>query len=196
MASKQIIFASHNAGKIKEIKALLSPIGIDVLSASDVDLADVAETGKTFEENAKIKALSAAKMAGIPALADDSGLCIHALNNEPGIYSSRYAQKMGGYPNAFADILKRLENAPDKTAHFTCVSVFAFPNGETKTFEGRVDGKIVTPRNGENGFGFDPIFMPDGFTQSFAELSEVKKNTISHRAKAIQAFLEYLKESF
>lgn len=196
MTSKQIIFASRNAGKIKEIKSLLSPFGIDVLSAEDVDLADVAETGSTFEENAKIKASAAAKAAGVPALADDSGLCIHALDNEPGIYSSRYAKKMGGYPAAFADILKRLENSSDKTAHFACVLVFAFPNGDTKTFEGRVDGKIVTPRNGENGFGFDPIFMPDGFTQSFAELSEAKKNTISHRGRAMQAFIEYLKENF
>ena len=196
MASKQIIFSSHNEGKIKEIRALLSPLGLDVLSAQDIDLAEVIETGLTFEENAKIKALTAAKAAGIPALADDSGLCIHALDNKPGIYSSRYAQKMGGYPAAFADILKRLENNPDKTAHFICVSVFAFPNGETKTFEGRVDGKIVRPRNGENGFGFDPIFMPDGFTQSFAELSEIKKNTISHRGKAVKAFIEYLKENF
>ena len=193
MITQQIIFASHNEGKIKEIRTLLSPLGIDVLSAKDADLADVAETGSTFEENAKIKAASAAKAAGLPALADDSGLCIHGLNNEPGIYSSRYAQKMGGYPEAFADVLKRLENNPDKTAHFCCVLVLAFPNGETKTFEGRVDGKIVTPRNGENGFGFDPIFMPDGFTQSFAELSEVKKNSISHRGRAIQSFIEYLK---
>ena len=171
-------------------------MGIDVLSAEDIDLADVAETGLTFEENAKIKACAAAKAGGLPALADDSGLCIHALDNEPGIYSSRYAQKMGGYPAAFTDVLKRLENNPDKSAHFSCVLVFAFPNGETKTFEGRVDGKIVTPRNGENGFGFDPIFMPNGFTQSFAELSEGKKNSISHRGRAIQAFIEYLKENF
>lgn len=196
MAQKQIIFASRNAGKIKEIKALLSPLSIDVLSAEDVDLGEVAETGLTFEENAKIKALTAAKEAGLPALADDSGLCIHGLNNEPGIYSSRYAQKMGGYPSAFEDISKRLENNPDKTAHFSCFAVLAFPNGETKTFEGRVDGKIVSPRNGENGFGFDPIFMPDGFTQSFAELSETKKNAISHRGKAMQAFIEYLKSGF
>ena len=195
MITKQIIFASRNAGKIKEIKALLSPLGIDVLSAEDIDLNEVAETGSTFEENAKIKALAAAKDAGLPALADDSGLCIHGLNNEPGIYSSRYAKKMGGYPQAFADILKRLENNPDKTAHFSCVLVLAFPNGETKIFEGRADGKIVTPRNGENGFGFDPIFMPEGFTQSFAQLSEVKKNSVSHRGHAIQSFIEYLKNA-
>ena len=196
MATKQIIFASHNAGKIKEIRALLSPLGVDVLSAEDMDLDDVAETGSTFEENAKIKALAAAKVAGLPALADDSGLCIHGLNNEPGIYSSRYAQKMGGYPQAFADVLKRLENNSDKTAHFSCVLVLAFPNGETKTFEGRADGKIVTPREGTNGFGFDPIFMPEGFTQSFAELSEIKKNSISHRGKAVHLFVEYLKNNF
>ena len=103
---------------------------------------------------------------------------------------------MGGYPAAFSDILKRLENKSDKSAHFACVLVFAFPNGDAKTFEGRVEGKIVTPRNGENGFGFDPIFMPDGFTQSFAELSETKKNSISHRGRAMQLFIDYLKENF
>lgn len=193
---KQIIFASRNEGKIKEIQSILAPLDISILSAQDIDLDDISETGSTFEENAKIKAIAAAKHAGLPALADDSGLCIHGLNNEPGIYSSRYAQKMGGYPQAFEDVLKRLENNPDKTAHFSCVLVFAFPNGESKTFEGRVDGKIVEPRDGINGFGFDPIFMPDGFTQSFAELSEEKKNSISHRGRAVQSFIEYMKNNF
>ncbi|MBE6450048.1 MAG: RdgB/HAM1 family non-canonical purine NTP pyrophosphatase [Alphaproteobacteria bacterium] len=196
MPTKQIVFASRNAGKIKEIKSLLSAYEIEVLSADDLDLPEVQENGTTFEENAKIKALSAAQESGLPALGDDSGLCIHALNNEPGIYSSRYAEKMGGYPNAFSDILKRLEETADKSAHFSCFLVLAFPNGETKTFEGRVDGKIVKPQKGDNGFGFDPIFMPDGYTQTFALLSEEKKNTISHRANAMNAFIEDIKNLF
>ncbi len=189
----QIVFASHNAGKIKEVRALLAPLNVEVLSADDLNLSDVEETGKTFEENAALKALAASQASGLPAIADDSGLCVHALNNEPGIYSARYAKKMGGYPAAFADILKRLENQADKTAHFSCFLVLAFPNGTQKTFEGRVDGKIVTPRDGDNGFGFDPIFMPDGFSQTFAQLSEAKKNTISHRARAMNAFIKDLK---
>ena len=196
MSTKQIVFASRNAGKIKEIKALLKPFEVDVLSAAELDLSDVQETGLSFEENAKIKALAAAQETGLPALADDSGLCIHALNDEPGIYSARYAQKMGGYPQAFADVHKRLDGKDDKTAHFSCMLVLAFPNNDTKTFEGRVDGQIVSPKDGANGFGFDPIFMPDGFTKTFAEIPEEQKNTISHRGKAVKQFVEYLKNNF
>lgn len=196
MVKRQIVFASHNQGKIKEVKALLEKLNVEVLSADDLDLADVEENGSSFEENAALKALSASKASGLPAIADDSGLCIHALNNEPGIYSARYAKKMGGYPEAFKDVLKRLNNQEDKTAHFMCVLVLAFPNGKTKTYQGRVDGRIVSPHEGDNGFGFDPIFMPEGYTQTFAQLSDTKKNSISHRAKAMQAFIEDFKNSF
>ena len=196
MAKRQIVFASHNQGKIKEVRSLLSKLDVDVLSADDLDLADVEENGLTFEENASLKALAASKASGLPAVADDSGLCIHALHDEPGIYSARYAKKMGGYPAAFDDVLKRLKNQQDKSAHFMCVLVLAFPNGTTRVYQGRVDGKIVPPKNGDNGFGFDPIFMPDGYTQTFAQLSESKKNIISHRGRAIQAFIEDFKNSF
>lgn len=196
MAKKQIVFASKNAGKIKEIKALLKPLDVEVLSAEDLELPDVEENGQTFEENAALKAVSASQASGLPALADDSGLCIHALNNEPGIYSARYAKKIGSYPAAFEDVLKRLENEKDKSAHFTCVLVLAFPNGSKKVYQGRVDGKIVPPQKGDSGFGFDPIFMPDGFTQTFSELSESKKNSISHRGRAMQAFIDDFQNSF
>ena len=196
MANRQIVFASHNQGKIKEVRALLSKLNVEVLSADDLDLADVEETGNTFEENASLKALAASKASGLPAIADDSGLCIHALHDEPGIYSARYAKKMGGYKEAFADVLKRLKNQKDKTAHFMCVLVLAFPNGRTKVYNGRVDGQIVSPKEGQNGFGFDPIFMPDGYTQTFAQLSDAKKNQISHRGKAMSAFIKDFKESF
>ena len=196
MPNRQIVFASHNQGKIKEIRALLSKLNVEILSADDLDLGDVEETGKTFEENATLKAVAASQNSGLPAIADDSGLCIHALHDEPGIYSARYAKKMGGYPQAFDDVLKRLKNQEDKTAHFMCVLVLAFPNGNTRVYQGRVDGKIVSPKKGDNGFGFDPIFMPDGFTQTFAQLSEAKKNIISHRGRAIKAFIEDFKNSF
>ena len=196
MVNRQIVFASHNQGKIKEVRALLSKLNVEVLSADDLDLADVEENGSTFEENATLKALAASKASGLPAIADDSGLCIHALHDEPGIYSARYAKKMGGYEEAFADVLRRLKNQKDKTAHFMCVLVLAFPNGTTKVYNGRVDGHIVPPKDGQNGFGFDPIFMPDGYTQTFAELSDAKKNKISHRGKAMSAFIKDFKESF
>lgn len=196
MAKRQIVFASHNQGKIKEARELLSKLNVDVLSADDMDLSDVEETGMTFEENATIKAIAASKASGLPAVADDSGLCIHALHDEPGIYSARYAKKMGGYDAAFEDVLKRLKNQDDKTAHFMCVLVLAFPNGTTKVFQGRVDGKIVPPKKGDNGFGFDPIFMPDGYTQTFSQLSEAKKNLISHRGRAMKAFIDDFKNSF
>ena len=196
MATRQIVFASHNQGKIKEVRSLLAKLNVEVLSADDLDLADVEETGDTFEENAALKALAASKASGLPAVADDSGLCIHALNDEPGIYSARYAKKMGGYPKAFADVLKKLKNQKDKSAHFMCVLVLAFPNGTTKVYQGRVDGRIVPPQNGENGFGFDPIFMPDGYTQTFAELSDAKKNLISHRGRAMKSFIDDFKDSF
>ena len=176
MATRQIVFASHNQGKIKEVRSLLSALNVEVLSADDLNLADVEETGRTFEENATLKAVVASKASGLPAVADDSGLCIHALNEEPGIYSARYAKKMGGYPKAFADVLKRLKNQKDKTAHFMCVLVLAFPNGTTKVYQGRVDGCIVT--------------------QTFAQLSDAKKNLISHRGRAIKSFIDDFKNSF
>ena len=190
----EIVFASHNQGKIKEIQELLKPFDVDVLSADDMHLKQAEETGLTFLENATLKAQAGAKESGLPTLADDSGLCVHALNDEPGIFSSRYAKKCGGYDQAFADLQKRLEDKKDKSAHFTCVLVLAYPNGKTYSFEGRVDGKIVPAQKGINGFGFDPVFMPDGYTQTFATLGEKTKNQISHRARAMKAFSEELKK--
>ena len=186
--TKQLIFASRNAGKIKEIRSLLKPLGVEVLSAIEADLPEVEETGETFAENASLKASSAALSAGLPALADDSGLCIHALKNAPGVLTARYAQKCGGYEAAFADIFKKLEGKSDWTAHFSCVIALAFPNGTIKTYEGKCEGRIVQPK-GIDGFGFDPIFEPKGYTQTFAELPEEVKNQISHRGCAMRAFL-------
>ncbi len=190
----EIVFASHNQGKIKEIREFLKPFGVDVLSADDMHLDDVDETGLTFQENATLKAIAGAKESGLPTLADDSGLCVHALNDKPGIFSARYAKKCGGYDKAFADLAKRLADKTDKSAHFTCVLVLAYPNGKTYSFEGRVNGKIVPPQKGENGFGFDPVFMPDGYTQTFATLGEKTKNKISHRARAMEAFIQEIKK--
>lgn len=190
---KQLIFASHNPGKIAEIKELLAPYGIEVLSAADAGLPDVEETGKTFEENAYIKARAAAQAKHIPCIADDSGLCVDAIGGKPGVYTARYA------PNRDFDIgmdklLKELNdtNPQNRAAHFSCVIVIAYPDGAYKAFEGRVDGNIATQKTGEAGFGYDPIFIPTGYTRSFAEFSSEEKNKISHRGRALQKFIDFI----
>lgn len=190
---KQLIFASHNPGKIAEIKELLAPYGIEVLSAADAGLPDVEETGRTFEENAYIKARAAAQARHIPCIADDSGLCVDAIGGKPGVYTARYA------PNRDFDIgmdklLKELNdtNPQNRAAHFSCVIVIAYPDGAYKAFEGRVDGNIATQKTGEAGFGYDPIFIPTGYTRSFAEFSSEEKNKISHRGRALQKFIDFI----
>lgn len=190
---KQLIFASHNPGKIAEIKELLAPYGIEVLSAADAGLPDVEETGRTFEENAYIKARAAAQARHIPCIADDSGLCVDAIGGKPGVYTARYA------PNRDFDIgmdklLKELNdtNPQNRAAHFSCVIVIAYPDGAYKAFEGRVDGNIATQKTGKAGFGYDPIFIPTGYTRSFAEFSSEEKNKISHRGRALQKFIDFI----
>lgn len=183
----EIVFASHNAGKIKEIKALLAPLGYEI--ADEVKLSDVDETGTTFAENALLKARAAFKETEKPSIADDSGLCVHALNNEPGVYTARYAEKMGGYEKAFKNLLTRTKE--DRSAHFSCVIAYVDDKTE-QIFEGRVDGILVEPQEGNEGFGFDPIFKPNGYDKTFACLPSDIKNTISHRARALQAFLAFI----
>lgn len=188
---KQIIFASRNLGKIKEMKSLLEPFGYQVISAEEKNLPEVEENGQSFADNAIIKAKSAAEICGVPAISDDSGLCIEKMPNELGIKTSRFAQKCGGYPNAFAEIWRQLDGK-SKKAHFICTIALVYPDGKTYTFEGRCDGQIVPMSNGGEGFGFDPIFMPDGFDKTFAELSNDIKNTISHRANATTKLKDFL----
>jgi len=192
----KIIFASHNEKKIAEIREILTPYGITVLSASDLELPDVAETGTTFEENAYIKAAAAAKIKNIPCLADDSGLCVDAIGGRPGVYTARYAPNRD-FNKGMDKLLKELEetNPLNRAAHFSCVIVLAFPDGSHKAFEGRVDGNIATKKTGSAGFGYDPIFIPTGFNRSFAEFSGEEKNKISHRGRALQKFISYLTES-
>lgn len=190
---KEIIFASHNKGKISEIKNILSPYGIKVLSGEDIDIPDVEETGKTFEENAYIKALAAAKKQNIPCFADDSGLCVDAMGGKPGIYTARYAPNRD-FNKGMDKLLNELAetNSSNRSAYFSCVIVLAHPDGKFKSFEGRVDGNIATQKMGSSGFGYDPIFIPTGFNISFAEFSEEEKNKISHRGRALQKFIHYL----
>lgn len=190
---KEIIFASHNKGKISEIRNILSPYGIKVLSGEDIDLPDVEETGKTFEENAYLKALTAAKEKNIPCIADDSGLCVDAIGGKPGVYTARYAPNRD-FDKGMDKLLNELAETKsnNRSAHFACVIVLAYPNGSYKSFEGRVDGHIATQKQGSAGFGYDPIFIPTGFNRSFAEFNSDEKNKISHRGRALQKFIQYL----
>lgn len=191
---KELIFASRNQGKIEEIKSMLSPLGISVLSAKDLNLPDVDETGKTFEENAYIKALAAAKAKNIPCIADDSGLCVDAIGGRPGVYTARYAPDRD-FDKGMDKLLQELADTKsgNRSAHFSCVIVLAHPNGSYKSFEGRVDGQIAIQKTGHAGFGYDPIFIPTGFSRSFAEFDSAEKNKISHRGRALQKFITYLK---
>ncbi len=193
---KNIIFASHNKGKIAEIRKMLSPLGINVLSGEDLNLPDVEETGKTFEENAYIKALAAAQKQNIPCFADESGLCVDAIGGRPGIYTARYAPNRD-FNKGMDKLLQELaeSKSDNRNAHFSCVIVLAHPDGSYKSFEGRVEGRIASQKSGSAGFGYDPIFIPTGFNRSFAEFDSEEKNKISHRGRALQKFVQYLKDS-
>ena len=193
---KAIIFATHNAHKIEEVAAILSPLGVQVIGGDECNLPDVEETGKTFEENAYIKALAAAKKQNIPCFADDSGLCVDAMGGRPGIYTARYAPNRD-FNKGMDKLLYELAEtkSSNRSAYFSCVIVLAHPDGKFKSFEGRVDGNIATQKMGTSGFGYDPIFIPTGFNISFAEFTEEEKNKISHRGRALQKFINYLIET-
>lgn len=193
MKLEEIVFASHNEGKIKEIKKLLAPYGIKVKSALDMDLPDVEETGKTFEENSLLKSRTIAKLVNMPCLADDSGLCVDALNGSPGVYSARYAPNRD-FDKGMEKLLAEMEKSPNKSrnAHFSCVISLAWPDGQYKVFAGQVDGKIAFHKMGAGGFGYDPLFVPEGFTSSFAQMSQEEKNKISHRGRAVEKLKDFL----
>lgn len=193
MKLEEIVFASHNEGKIKEIKKLLAPYGIKVKSALDMNLPDVEETGKTFEENSLLKSSTIAKLVNMPCLADDSGLCVDALNGAPGVYSARYAPNRD-FDKGMEKLLAEMEKSPNKSrnAHFSCVISLAWPDGQYKVFAGQVDGKIAFHKMGAGGFGYDPLFVPEGFTSSFAQMSQEEKNKISHRGRAVEKLKDFL----
>lgn len=193
MKLEEIVFASHNEGKIKEIKKLLAPYGIKVKSALDMNLPDVEETGKTFEENSLLKSRTIAKLVNMPCLADDSGLCVDALNGAPGVYSARYAPNRD-FDKGMEKLLAEMEKSPNKSrnAHFSCVISLAWPDGQYKVFAGQVDGKIAFHKMGAGGFGYDPLFVPEGFTISFAQMSQEEKNKISHRGRAVEKLKDFL----
>jgi len=187
---------SHNEGKVREIKALLGPHGIEPLSAAALGLAEPDESGDTFIANAELKARAAADASHHPALADDSGLWVNALNGDPGIYSARWAGPTKDFRIAMARIEKELKkkNATDFSAKFVCVLSIAMPphngnKGEIRSFEGEVHGTLSFPPRGERGFGYDPIFIADGGSQTFGEIDPHIKNAMSHRARAFEKLL-------
>ncbi|MFT8464671.1 RdgB/HAM1 family non-canonical purine NTP pyrophosphatase [Acetobacter persici] len=186
-AGSKLVLASHNAGKLAEFSTLLADFGVTVLSAGDLNLPEPEETATTFAGNAAIKALAAARATGLPALADDSGLCVSALGGAPGIYSARWAGPNKDFPAAMARIEDGI-GSNERDAWFICVLCLAYPDGTTRSFEGRVDGSITWPPRGDKGHGYDPIFTPTGENRTFAEMEEAEKNAISHRARAFQAF--------
>lgn len=184
----RLVIASHNDGKIREIKELVEPFGIEPVSAKKLGLADPEETGKTFAANAILKARAAAAGAGLPALADDSGLAVAALGGDPGVYSARWA----GEPRDFGRAMEKVEaalkekGARDFSARFVCALCLAWPDGEEVVFEGEVRGRLVFPPRGDKGFGYDPVFVPDGHDVTFAQMPPARKHAMSHRADAFR----------
>lgn len=206
LEDKTIVVASHNAGKIREIEDLIGPFGFSAKSAAELKFEEPDETGTTFEENATIKALASAKASGLPALSDDSGLVVDALGGAPGVYTANWAEKEDGTRD-FAMAMEKVEkalaekgvtDATDRTARFVSVLCLAWPDGHTELFRGEVEGTVVWPPRGTQGFGYDPVFQPDGYATTFGEMSAEEKHgwkpgdaaALSHRARAFKLFVE------
>ncbi|BDW87076.1 RdgB/HAM1 family non-canonical purine NTP pyrophosphatase [Roseicyclus marinus] len=192
-----LLIATHNRGKLEEMEALLAPYGITVSSAADHGLPEPEETGTTFVENARIKAHAAAKATGLPALSDDSGIEIDALDGAPGVYTADWAETPDGRDFVMAmrkthDLLEAKGAAHPRTARFCCTLVLAWPDGHDEVFPGVMEGCVVWPMRGDQGHGYDPIFQPAGYDVTFGEMDRWEKNKISHRAKAV----EQLKQVF
>lgn len=204
LADKKIVVASHNAGKLREIADLIAPFGFETKSARDYGLPEPEETGTSFEENAYIKAFAAASATGLPALSDDSGLCVDALGGQPGVYTADWAER----PDGSRDFMLAMEKTermlgekgatePDqRTGRFVSVICLAWPDGHADYFRGEAEGQLVWPPRGNQGFGYDPVFLPDGFQKTFGEMSAAEKHgwkpgdeqALSHRARAFQKF--------
>jgi XTP/dITP diphosphohydrolase len=187
-AGPRLVIASHNAGKAREIAELLAPFGVEVISAAALDLPEPEETATTFVGNAELKARAAAAAAGLPALADDSGLVVHALDGAPGIYSARWAGPSKDFSIAMTRVQRELEakNTADRRAHFIAALSLCWPDSHCESFEGRVDGRLVWPPRGGKGFGYDPMFVPDCHAITFGEMEPAAKHAISHRADAFR----------
>ena len=190
---KTLVIASRNAGKLKEIRKLLAPYVEDVRSAADFNLDEVAETGNTFIANANLKSIYTARATGFASLADDSGLMVNALHGAPGVQTANWAgapvDNARDYQRAMQRIHDELDDAQDRSAKFVTTLSLAWPDGHVEIVEGAVTGWIVWPSRGSNGFGYDPIFQPDGFAETFAEMNSQQKQALSHRADAFRKLL-------
>lgn len=189
----KFILATHNPGKLREMAAILSQYGVEVVSPADVGITvDVEETGTTFAENAMLKAKAICAAADLPAIADDSGLCVDALNGGPGVYSARYGGEGLDDKGHYTLLLQNMRGQTTRAAHFACAIACAFPNGDELTAEGRCDGTIAFAPMGEGGFGYDPVFFVPEKAKTFGQLTAEEKSAISHRGKALKAFSEKL----
>lgn len=192
LSGKRLVVASHNPGKVREIGDLVAPWKLDVVSVGELGLPEPDETEPTFIGNALIKARAAASGSGLPALADDSGLCVEALGGEPGIYSARWAGPEKDFGRAMAEVERRMQASKhaSRAAWFICALAVAWPDGEEAAFEGRIDGTLVWPPRGTKGFGYDPMFVPEGHAETFGEMDPARKHAMSHRARAFAQFVE------
>jgi XTP/dITP diphosphohydrolase len=206
----RLVIASHNEGKVREIVDLLGPYGIEPVSAAELDLPEPDEIGATFIDNADLKARAAADLSGLPALADDSGICVEALGDRPGIFSARWAiadarvspEAGPGEVAGERDFMRAMQRVNDElealgpdashSAHFVCALALCWPDGHSEWFEGRVDGTLVWPPRGDNGFGYDPMFVPAGHDITFGEMDPAEKHKISHRAEAFRKLVAAL----
>ena len=191
----KLLVATHNKGKLQEIAEILAPFGVSVTGAGELNLPEPEETEDTFVGNARIKAHAAAKALGLPALSDDSGITIDALNGAPGVYTADWAETPNGrdfkvaMTRANDELTAAGPDAP-RTAQFRCTLVIAWPDGHDEVFEGVMPGQLVWPIRGEHGFGYDPMFQPDGYAITCAEMDPSEKNKISHRGKAVAQFVQ------
>lgn len=198
LPENRIVVASHNPGKVREIADLLRPLGIEAISAGELDLPEPEETETTFEGNARLKAEAAAEASGLAALSDDSGLCVDALGGAPGIFSARWAGPTKDFKIAMQKVEHELRDryalSPDqRKAHFVCALCLAMPGQESKVYRGEVHGLMVWPPRGEKGFGYDPVFQPDGHDITFGEMDPDAKHAMSHRARAFAQLVDELK---
>ncbi|MDX1717442.1 MAG: RdgB/HAM1 family non-canonical purine NTP pyrophosphatase [Anderseniella sp.] len=200
LPENRIVVASHNPGKVREIADLLRPLGIEAVSAGELDLPEPEETETTFEGNARLKAEAAAEASGLAALSDDSGLCVDALGGAPGIFSARWAGPAKDFKIAMQKVEHELRDryalSPDqRKAHFVCALCLAMPGQESKVYRGEVHGLMVWPPRGEKGFGYDPVFQPDGHDITFGEMDPDAKHAMSHRARAFAQLVDELKDA-
>ena len=191
-AGDRLVVASHNPGKVGEIMELIAPFGIEAVGAAELGLPEPEETGSSFAANATLKAEAAMQGSGLPALADDSGLCVAALDGAPGIYSARWAGPAKDFRLAMRRVEEELRTrgSHDARASFVCALALTAPRAATEVFEGRVYGSLTFPPRGDRGFGYDPIFVPEGYRMSFGEMAPVEKHAMSHRARAFAKFVQ------